>query len=69
MADTWLDITGYESTIKDGRVLILKRGGKYVRSGIRPEEATLTVIAEASDGDEARRIVRALRATMERPDV
>ena len=64
MADQWRDITGYETTHHDGRHLILKRGGKYVRADITPDEASLTVIAEAREYDEAMRILRALRSTL-----
>jgi len=67
MSDDWRPTSGYELVKVDGRILVVRRGGKYVKARIPDDEMTLMPVGEAIDYDEGVRIVRALRLTLADP--
>lgn len=62
--ERWVPILGYElAKVSDGWV-VMKRGSRFVRSGLTDEQVSLTTIATCADYTEAFAIVESLRAAL-----
>ena len=64
MADRWVPTSGYSLAMVDGKVLVLRHGGKHVRLNVPDDEVMLRPIATAVDYSEGQRVIRALRAAL-----
>lgn len=66
MAERWVPTLGYSVANVDGVYCVMRHGRKYVTDRVKDEDVSLSIMAKATDYNEAVEIVRALRAELAR---